>query len=78
MTAIKISQSALSSSTYTDYYSGINNTTSRHASDYSLDENGSFEAKYAWGQVVQINEPHLDWLVVMFPHYYSCASYMDV
>lgn len=44
MTAIKISQSALSSSTYTDYYSGIiNNTTSSHASDYSLDENGSLK-----------------------------------
>ena len=43
MTAIKISQSALSSSTYTDYYSGINNTTGSHASDYSLDENGSLK-----------------------------------
>ena len=65
--AIKISQSALSSSTYTDYYSGINNSTSSHASDYSLNEKWFIEAKYAWGQVVQINEPHLDWLVVMFP-----------
>ena len=51
MTAIKISQSALSSSTYTGNYSGINNTTcshasdysSSHASDYSLDENGSLK-----------------------------------